>query len=389
MEDQFSNKKPHLKEIAYIFLKLGTTAFGGPAAHIAMMDEELVRRRKWLSRENFLDLIGAANLIPGPNSTEVAIHVGHKVGGWLGLLVAGVCFIVPAFLIVWAIAWFYVRFGSLPTFQAIFFGIKPVILAVIGQAIWSLSRTAIKDKTLAILGMASLALYLLGYNEILILLLVAMTNLIFRQKTASINGKAVWFAVPTLLFFKWERAFAQASNSLKVPIENVFMFFAKVGSVLFGSGYVLIAFLQNDLVNRYHWITEQQLLDAVAVGQFTPGPVFTTATFIGYLISGNSGAVAATVGIFIPAFFFVAVTAPFLPKLRQSKWTSPLLDGLNVASLSLMVGATLLLAKSSTFSIYGLIVFGLSLILLIRFRINSAWLVLAGGVLGALGFASF
>lgn len=354
-----------------------------------MMDEELVRRRKWLSRENFLDLISAANLIPGPNSTEVAIHIGYKMGGWLGLFVAGISFIVPAFLIVWAIAWFYVHFGSLPTLQAIFFGIKPVILAVIGQAIWSLSRTAIKDKILAILGVASLVLSLLGYSEILILFLVALVNLIFRQKNLQFKGKSLGFAIPIILFFKWEKALAQVSDALKVPIESIFMFFAKVGAVLFGSGYVLIAFLQNDLVNRYHWITEQQLLDAVAVGQFTPGPVFTTATFIGYLISGNLGAISATIGIFLPAFFFVAVTAPFLSRLRQSQWASPLLDGLNVASLSLMVGSTLLLAKSTAFSLYGFITFVVSLILLIHFKFNSAWLVLAGGVFGVLGFASF
>lgn len=387
--NQITGDKLLLKEIAYVFLKLGVTAFGGPAAHIAMMDEELVKRRKWLDRESFLDLLSAANLIPGPNSTEVAIHVGHKMRGWPGLLVAGVSFIVPAFLIVWAIAWFYVRFGSLPTFQATFMGIKPIILAVIGQAIWSLSRTAIKDKILGVLGVGALAVYLLGYNEILILFLVAILNMTVRLNISSTKSKMLWLSMPTFLLVKWDKAFAQVSEAVSVPAENIFLFFAKIGSVLFGSGYVLIAFLQSDLVERYHWITQQQLLDAVAVGQFTPGPVFTTATFIGYLISGNHGAVVATVGIFLPAFFFVAVTAPFLPRLRKSKWTAPLLDGLNVASLSLMAGAGILLAKSSEFSFYSVAAFTGALILLTRFKVNSAWLVLAGGILGALGVASY
>lgn len=388
-EAQVAHTRPRLKEIAYIFLKLGTTAFGGPAAHLAMMQDELVRRRKWLNQENFLDLISAANLIPGPNSTEVAIHVGHKMRGWPGLIVAGISFIFPAFLIVWAIAWFYVHFGSLPTSQAIFTGIKPVILAVIGQAIWSLSRTAIKDKILAIFGVGSLALYLIGYNEILILLFVAVMNLAFQRRGSLTRTKMLWLGIPTLLYIQFEEAAAQVAQNLKVPLESVFLFFAKVGSVLFGSGYVLIAFLQSDLVDRLHWITEQQLLDAVAVGQFTPGPVFTTATFIGYLVSGNYGAIAATVGIFLPAFFFVAATAPFLPTLRRSSWAAPLLDGLNVASLSLMAGAGLLLAKSEAPSIYSVIVFAMALILLIRFKINSAWLVLIGGFLGAIGLARF
>jgi chromate transporter len=374
--------RPKLKEIALVFLKLGTTAFGGPAAHIAMMEAELVRKRQWLSHADFLDLIGAANLIPGPNSTEVAIHTGHKVGGWRGLLTAGVSFIVPAFLIVWLLAWFYVKYGSLPALQSVFLGIKPVILAVIAQAVWNLARTAVKDKILAALCLISLLLYFAYQNEVLILFAVALANLIVRLKVPPVKTKVLWAIVPAICLIPLGRVIAQANAAMEVPIESLFTYFAKVGSVLFGSGYVLIAFLQNDLVDHDHWLTSRQLLDAIAVGQFTPGPVFTTATFIGYLISGNSGAVAATVGIFVPAFFFVAISAPFIPAMRQSKWTAPILDGLNVASLSLMMGASLILAKPAVFSVYGAVAFLVSLILLTRFKVNSAWLVLAGGIIG-------
>ena len=373
---------PALKEIAFTFLRLGITAFGGPAAHIAMMEEELVRRRQWLSHEEFLDLVGAANLIPGPNSTEVAIHVGHKMQGWRGLVTAGVSFIVPAFLIVWALAWFYVKYGSIPAFQSVLLGIKPVILAVIAQAIWNLSRTAIKDRILGIFCIVSLLFYLFGYNELLILVIVAISNLVFRLKIPPTQTKIMWLAIPATLLIPNEKLLAQVSYSAKVPVENLFLFFIKVGSVLFGSGYVLIAFLQSDLVHHYQWITNQQLLDAIAIGQFTPGPVFTTATFIGYLIAGHAGAISATIGIFLPAFFFVAVSAPLIPTLRKSKWTAPILDGLNVASLSLMAGAGFLLAKDAISNAFGGSILVVSLVLLTRYKINSAWLVLVAGLLG-------
>lgn len=379
----------NLKEISYVFLKLGATAFGGPAAHIAMMEEELVHRRNWLSKEDFLDLISTANLIPGPNSTEVAIHVGYKMAGWRGLIIAGSSFIIPAFLIVWALAWFYVKFGTIPAFQSVFIAIKPVILAVIAQAIWSLSRSAIRDRTLALFSVIALSLFLFGYNEILILLFIAIANVLVR-KTCLTKYKNILFLIliPTSLIIFLEKAVAQVNDAFKVPIEAIFGYFVKVGSVLFGSGYVLIAFLQNDLVQQYRWITDQQLVDAIAVGQFTPGPVFTTATFIGYLVSGNVGAISATVGIFLPAFFFVAVSAPFIATLRKSKWTALMLDGLNVASLSLMAGAGLLLSKEFLVSPFSLVVFTLSLISLIKFRVNSVWIILGAGILGILGVAA-
>jgi chromate transporter len=353
---------PSLKEIAVIFLKLGISAFGGPSAHIAMMQEQIVRKKGWLTQEEFLDLIAAANMIPGPNSTEVAIHVGHRMRGWRGLLVAGSAFILPAFAIVWAVAWFYVKYSSLPRFTSVFIAIKPVILAIVAQAIWSLAKSAVKNRTLAALGTAALCLYLWGLNEILILILIAALNLAARSKT-----KFTLNSVPLIAV---------------VPLGAIFAYFAKVGSVLFGSGYVLIAFLQNDLVHRYQWITQQQLLDAIAVGQFTPGPVFTTATFIGYLVGGNLGAVTATLGIFAPAFFFVAISAPLIPKMRKHAWTSAALDGLNVASLSLMAGAALILARDAVASWYGVIAFAISLVLLVKYKFNSVWLILAAAALG-------
>lgn len=369
----------NLREIALLFLRLGATAFGGPAAHIAMMEDEVVRKRTWLTREEFLDLLGATNLIPGPNSTEMAIHIGYKMAGWRGLLLAGGLFILPAFLIVWAMAWFYVEYGSLPEFQSIFLGVKPVILAIIAQAIWSLSKTAVKDKILAALALLSLALYFYTRNEILVLFVIAILNLILRIIPGSTNPLLLFILSPI------STAWAQSEGVRRAGSEQLFLYFAKIGSVLFGSGYVLIAFLQNDLAVNFQWITQQQLVDAITVGQFTPGPVFTTATFIGYLVNGHSGAVAATAGIFAPAFVFVALSAPVIPKLRKSKWTYPILDGLNVASLSLMTCAALLLVKGTADSVYGAIAFGLSLLLLVKFKINSVWLILVAGLLGYAG----
>lgn len=376
------------KILAITFLRLGATAFGGPAAHIAMMEEVVVRKYKWLTKEEFLDLLSVTNLIPGPNSTEMAIHVGYKLGGWRGLLLAGIGFILPAFLIVWGLAWFYVEFGQLPQFQSIFNGVKPIILAVIGQAVYNLSRSAIKDRLLFVLGFLAFALYLYGLNEIVILFFVATLNLILRATKDYRGQSAILFPLIFFSYFFSNKAFAQINEKLNIPIENLFWFFAKVGSVLFGSGYVLVAFLQSDLVEKYHWITQQQLIDAIAVGQFTPGPVFTTATFIGYLVSGNHGAIVATLGIFTPAFIFVALTAPILPILRKSKYAALILDGLNVASLSLMAAAAFILGKHSLINTYGIFAFVISLTLLIKFKINSVWLILVAGFLGYWGLSA-
>lgn len=373
-----------LRELALLFLRLGTTAFGGPAAHIALMEDEVVRRRQWLTREEFLDLLGAANLIPGPNSTELAIHIGHRRAGWSGLVVAGTCFILPAFLIVSAIAWVYTRIGELPQVANLLYGVKPVIIAVVLQAIWGLTRGAAKTKLLAGVGVACVALGFLGVNELLLLLLaggfVTLCRLVARRRESGGVAPSVKALLPGLPLGGVVAATAAPGFNL----GGLFLFFLKVGSILYGSGYVLLAFLRADLVERWGWLTEAQLLDAVAVGQVTPGPVFTTATFIGYVLGGPSGAVVATVGIFLPAFFFVAVSGPIVPRMRRSWVAGAFLDGVNVASLALMATVTWQLGRAALVDIWTVGLALVSAVLLIRYRVNSAWLVLGGAAVGLL-----
>jgi len=369
-----------LKQVIKLFLRLGFTAFGGPAAHIALMQNEVVVKRGWLKQEEFMDMLSATNFIPGPNSTEMAIHIGHKVAGRAGLLAAGLCFILPAALIVTAFAWAYVAYGSLPAFQTILYGIKPVIIAVVAQAIWSLGRSALKNRLLWSIGLVAFLANALGTNELIVIFAAGLVSLALTQKNS--GGIALsWFP-----WWPWQLAGASiaAGTVTAFSLSKLFLFFLKVGSVLFGSGYVLLAFLRTDLVDRFHWLTESQLLDAVAVGQFTPGPVFTTATFIGYLLAGPSGAALATIGIFLPAFFFVALTAPFMPKLRKSKPFAAALDGINVASLAVMAFTAAFLAKSSITDWLTALVAIAAGILLIRYKVNSAILVLAGGIIGFL-----
>jgi chromate transporter len=375
--------RARLLELGWLFLRLGGTAFGGPAAHIAMMEDEVVRRRAWLTREDFLDLLGAVNLIPGPNSTEMAIHLGHRRAGFAGLVTAGVCFIVPAVLLVTLIAWAYVRFGALPISIELFEGIKPVIIAVVLQALFGFAKTACKSVRLCLAGAASLLATALGVHELLVLLSAGLFMALLaapwrRVKTGGPSCLPLFLAVPQALP-GLPLAGSAAAQFGRWPL---FLFFFKVGSVLFGSGYVLLAFLRADLVQRWHVLSQAQLIDAIAVGQFTPGPVFTTATFIGYLLGGVPSALIATLGIFLPAFVFVAVSAPLLPRLRRSRIAGAALDGVNVASLALMLSATYVLGRSAIYSFFtaGLALF--SLILLVRFRVNSAWLVLFGGILG-------
>jgi chromate transporter len=374
-----------LRELALLFLRLGTTAFGGPAAHIALMEDEVVRRRKWLTREEFLDLLGAANLIPGPNSTELAIHIGHRRAGWSGLVVAGTCFILPAFLIVSAIGWVYTRFGQLPQVGNLLYGVKPVIIAVVLQAIWGLARGAAKTKLLAGVGVACVALGFLGVDELLLLLLaggfVALWRMVDRKRE---GGGAAPPTVKALLPGLPLGTVVAATAAPGFNLGGLFLFFLKVGSILYGSGYVLLAFLRADLVERWGWLTEAQLLDAVAVGQVTPGPVFTTATFIGYVLGGASGAVVATVGIFLPAFFFVAVSGPLVPRMRRSWVAGAFLEGVNVASLALMATVTWQLGRAALVDVWTVGLALLSAVLLIRYRVNSAWLVLGGAVVGLL-----
>jgi chromate transporter len=370
--------KTTLRELALLFLKLGTVAFGGPAAHIAMMEDEVVRRRGWLTRDEFLDYLGATNLIPGPNSTELAIHIGRARAGWPGLLVAGTCFILPAALIVSGIAWAYVRYGSLPLAVGLAYWIKPTVIAVVVQALWGLGRTALKTRTLAAVGAAAIAATVLGVNELAVLFGAGAATILLRSRRSALEREpAAMLALATVPVQG-----TTASIGSSFALWPLFGTFVKIGSVLFGSGYVLLAFLRADLVERLHWLTERQLLDAVAVGQVTPGPVFTTATFVGYVLGGPTGAAAATFGIFLPAFVFVALSSVLLPRLRRSPSARAGLDGVNVASLALMAVVTVQLSRAAIVDVATASIAALSMLLLFRFRINSAWLVIGAGIAG-------
>ena len=375
-----------LRELAVVFLKLGTIAFGGPAAHVAMMEEEVVVRRRWLSREAFLDYYGATNLIPGPNSTELAIHIGHTRAGWPGLLVAGACFILPSAVLVAAIAWLYVTYGRLPQVQGLLYGVKPVVIAIVVQALWRLGRSAVTSVGLALLGAAAIVAAVAGVHELVVLALaaaIAGTSQVARQVRSGARSPGI--AVVAAGAGPGVLGAAAAGMAGTVPgasLGGLFAVFLKIGAVLFGSGYVLLAFLRADLVERLGWITERQLLDAVAVGQVTPGPVFTTATFVGYLVAGGPGAVVATVGIFLPAFVFVSLSGPLVPRLRRSPIAGAMLDGVNVGSLALMAVVSWALGLAA---IVDGVTLGLALAsfaLLVRWRVNSAWLVLGGAVVG-------
>jgi chromate transporter len=375
-----------LRQLAWVFLKLGAIAFGGPAAHIAMMEDEVVRRRRWLPRDEFLDLLGATNLIPGPNSTERAIHIGHRRAGWAGLLVAGSCFILPAAFIVTALAWAYVRYGSLPETNAILYGVKPVIIAIVLQALWGLGTAALKTGWLALVGAVGIVLGFIGVHELAIIfgggIVIVFARLLMALRRRGQHILSIIQGVPLTLLAQMTGAAGATASSF--GLWPLFLFFLKVGSVLFGSGYVLLAFLRADLVERWHWLTEGQLLDAIAVGQVTPGPVFTTATFIGYVLGGYSGAIVATAGIFLPAFFFVAVSGPLVRRIRRSETAGAFLDGVNAASLSVMAVVTWQLGRAALIDrlTVGLLI--ASLVLLMRYHLNSAWLVFGGAITGLL-----
>lgn len=370
--------KTSLKELSLLFLKLGTIAFGGPAAHIAMMEEEVVHRKKWLSQEKFLDLLGATNLIPGPNSTELAIHIGYKQAGWLGLLTAGFCFIIPAVIIVSIIAKFYIEYGNLPQFTGITYGIKPVVIAIILKALWNLGKNALKNRFLILLSILAVILNYIGLNELIVLfgggILMASKQLCSKNKE--------FILLPLNLISQSTLSIFGNTNS--VGLYPLFLVFLKIGSVLFGSGYVLLAFLQADLVEHFGWLTQQQLFDAITVGQITPGPLFTTATFIGYILDGWKGAMVATIGIFLPSFIFVAATGPFIPKLRDSMIISAFLDGVNVSAVALMVVVTFKLAETAFTDPISIILGITSTYLLFFTSLNSVWLIISGGFIGYL-----
>ncbi|MBE9061698.1 chromate transporter [cf. Phormidesmis sp. LEGE 11477] len=368
-----------LRELATVFFRLGVVAFGGPAAHVAMMDDEVVKRRQWMSREQLLDLIGVTNLLPGPNSTELAIHIGYERASWRGLFVAGGSFILPAFALVWILAALYARYQAVPQVGWLLYGIKPVIIAVVLQALWKLGKKAAKDLPTTVVGLGAIALYFTGINEILLLLLSGLVVMLVKNwQNRNVGIGAI------LLPFSGSLAQVggTAATAVSVGWAGVFLFFLKIGCVLYGSGYVLLAFLQRDLVEQQQWLTSQQLLDAIAIGQITPGPVFTTATFVGYLLAGNAGAIAGTIGIFLPAFLLVGLVNPWVPKIRQSPWASGFLDGVNAGSLGLMAGVTYTLAQAAIVDWMTAVLAILSAILVFRFKINSAWLVLAGGGIG-------
>jgi len=377
-------RKHRLQELATVFFKLGTVAFGGPAAHVAMMDDEVVKRRQWMSRENLLDLIGVTNLLPGPNSTELAIHIGYERAGWAGLFVAGSSFIFPAMVLVWILAVLYGRYQSVPQVEWLLYGIKPVVAVVVIQALWKLGKKAAKDTPTIVAGILAIAAYFAGLNEILMLLLAGIGVMLIKNRQQLGPGSGNSRANMMLLPFSGllTQAGSTTTAAISVGWASVFLFFLKVGCVLYGSGYVLLAFLQRDLVEQNQWLTSQQLLDAVAIGQLTPGPVFTTATFVGYLLAGHAGAIAGTVGIFLPAFLLVGLVNPWVPKLRRSRWASGFLDGVNAASLGLMAGVSYTLGRAAIIDVATVIMAVLSAIALFHFKVNSAWLVLAGGLVG-------
>src|SRR5213592_1617961 len=369
---------PPLREVALYFLRLGVVAFGGPAAHIAMMREDLVRRRRWVTDDEFLDLLGITNLIPGPNSTEMAIHLGYTRAGAWGLVLGGVCFIVPAMAIVMSLAWAYVRWGSLPVATSLLYGVKPVIIAIVVQAMWGLARTAVRGPLLAAAFVAAAALALAGVHELVVLFGAGVLAALLATRSRAAAGVITLLVSATPL-----RALAAAAVAGSgVALGTMTLIFLKIGAVLYGSGYVLLAFLRRDFVERLGWLTDRQLLDAVAVGQVTPGPVFTTATFIGFVLAGVPGAVLATVAIFLPSFVLVAVSRPWLPRLRGARRAAAFLDGVNVAALGLMAAVTWELGRAAIVDALTAALALVAIVLLVTTRVNSVWLLAAAGALG-------
>ena len=370
-----------LRELARLFFRLGLTAFGGPAAHIGMMEDEVVTRRQWLSRQHFLDLVGATSLIPGPNSTEMTMHIGYERAGWRGLAVAGSLFILPAAVLTGILAWLYVEFGTLPAVEPLLVGIKPAVIAIIVTAVYRLGRKAVKNWQLAIIGLGVLTAVLLGVDEVIALLVGGVLGALLLR---AIAGSAAMLLLP-LLPGKTPSLFWQVQGGeTAVSLWNLGAFFLKIGAILYGSGYVLVAYLEGGLVDQLGWLTQAQLLDAIAIGQFTPGPVLTTATFVGYLIAGVPGAIVATLGIFLPSFLFVLLLNPLIPKMRQSVWLSAFLDAVNVAAVGLMVAVLINLGRQTLLNWQSILIALLALVASIRFKVNSAWIVLGGAVLGYL-----
>lgn len=374
------DRMKRLREITLVFLKLGATAFGGPAAHVAMMEEEIISKRKWISKEKFMDFYGATNLLPGPNSTELAIHLGYERGGIIGLILGGVSFILPAMLSVIVLAIIYGRYGELPEISGISYGIKPVVIAIILQALIRLAKSVLKNIPIIVISIIVVVLSFLGLHEILLLASAGVIMMLIVNRKKLNYNKLPMFAT----YFPIYSAGINGKVDKHISLPGVFLNFLKIGSVLYGSGYVLLAFMEADFVERLGLITSEQLIDAVSVGQITPGPVFTTATFVGYLIRGIPGAILATIGIFLPAFILVGALNRVIPKLRESTWFGGFLDGLNGASLALIAVVNWKLGVSSIIDVPTAILALVSLLLVFRFKINSAWLILGGGFIGYL-----
>jgi len=371
--------RQRLREVALLFFRIGATAFGGPAAYIAIMQRETVRRRRWLDDQGFLDLVGVTNLIPGPNATEMALYLGLVRAGWFGYVAAGVLFLIPGMLATLALAWVYVTYGSLPEVGWVLYGVKPVVIAIVIQALWDLGRKGVKGPLTAIVGAAVIAFYLLGFNEIALLFAGAgVVLLLYSGRRFLKRSLSAVLVLPIL------KAPLSMLSIGAVPFSqtNLFLTFLKIGAVLYGSGYVLLAFFNSEFVVRLGWLTHQQLLDAIAVGQITPGPVASSATFIGYLMGGWPSALLATLAFFLPSFFFVALVSRVLPWLRKSWWSGAFLDGVNVASLGLMVGVTWQLGRAGVVDWFTISLAIIALFLVFRFKVNSAWLILGGGLLG-------
>ncbi|MDO8491714.1 MAG: chromate efflux transporter [Dehalococcoidia bacterium] len=372
-------KRAHLQEVALLFLRIGATAFGGPAAYIAIMQRETVRRRHWLDDQGFLDIVGATNLIPGPNATEIALYLGLVRAGWLGYIVSGLLFIAPGMVATVIIAWAYVTYGSLPQVGWVLYGVKPVVIAIVVQALWDLGRKGVKDAVTAAVGAGVIAFYFVGFNEIALLFAGAAAVLVIHFGRRLFKGGFSALSLSPLLGV----TLPYASATL-VPFSQttLFLSFLKIGAVLYGSGYVLFAFFNSEFVVRLGWLSQQQLLDAIAVGQITPGPVATSATFVGYLMGGWPSALLATAAFFIPSFFFVALISRFVPLLRKKWWSGAFLDGVNVAALGLMVGVTWQLGRAGVVDWFTVALTVVALALVFRFKVNSAWLILGGGILG-------
>ena len=368
-------RRGRLSEVAKEFLRLGFIAYGGPAAHVAMMEEQFVRRRGWLTRERFLDLVGAVNLLPGPSSTELAIYLGEIRAGLAGLIIAGACFILPAAVLVTALAWAYLRFGAVPQVAGLLFGIKPVVVALVAQAVWNLGKTALRNAPLVALALIVVLLTMAGVPAIWLLIGAGLLWMTFREGKRLAGNRTTlvaWFG------------FGSVSAGGSLAVLPVFFYFLKIGAVLVGSGYVLLPVLRADLVVKLHWLSDSQLLDAVAVSQATPGPFFTVATFIGYLLAGWKGSTLATLGMFLPAFVYVGVTSGFLPKLRKSPLAGAFLDGVNAAAVALMAFVGYQFGRAALVNIPAVILAVLSTVLVFRYKVNSSWLVLGGAASGIL-----